>query len=216
MRVLAAILAAGLLSGSAFACDRVEPRTVMLAANARNHVHQAEVVFEGVALGDLDSSRRSRNWVGQFDRYEVVPFETAFRVETVWKGDLEPVEVVFGALNFYGSSCEFEFDRFVPGVRYIVVGSLNPNGEIESEYGDLVGWLEADRAAPGRETVDGWQAWRPSEAVTNAWEAERERREADWFEGAGGYRGILERMVVEGALPQPYTPRRFGEADRLR
>lgn len=88
------------LAGQALACESPGPKAVMTAVNARNHVHEAAVVFEGVALGELDSSRRSRHWTGQPDRSEIVPFETAFRVETVWKGDLEPVEVVFGADNF--------------------------------------------------------------------------------------------------------------------
>lgn len=206
-------------SGPALGCDPVPtmPAGFEWTVNAREHVHRVDIVFEGVALGRVPDDIQSETWTGTYGAahpYRSVP--TAFRVLSVWKGEVPPIAVVEGAPDWSATSCWSATDEFEPGERYLILASLRDDGAIESPRGNLVGLLETERAVPGRLTDRGWEEWQPSESVTNEWEAARERQQADWFEGAGDYRGVLDRMVAEGALPEPYQPRRFGESDRSR
>lgn len=221
MRTLAAILAAGLLTSAGQACQgrRTMPSGFEWTASARDHIHRVDIVFEAVALptarhDDLIVRRRagSRASSERFAPDSSPTFPdvlTAFRVLRVWKGDLEAVEVVSGAPDWAGTSCASRFDAFEPGERYLILAMRGDNGLIETPRGDLVSLLEWERAEPGRPTEFGWQAWEPSGAVTNDWESWRERQLADWFEGAGDYQGVLERMVADGALPEPDRPQRL-------
>ena len=216
-QVWAAVLACALATGAASACDIISsmPAGFEWTPSAREHVHRVDIVFEGIALGRVPEEEAA--WSGTYNRTLTwAPVPTAFRVLRVWKGQVDPVVVVDGAPDWRDSSCWSDTDEFVAGERYLVFATLTADGALESPRGDLIRLLERERRSPGRPTELGWSEWQPSPTVANDWEATRERQQADWFEGAEGYRALLDRMVEEGALPEPYVPRRFGETERRR
>jgi hypothetical protein len=165
--------------------------------NAREHIHFAELVFEGVALGDpaSDARRSPLGWAQHRDQYQ--PEQVAFRVTRVWKGSVE--RYWSNGLIVIDFDSEWSRYPFEFGERYLVVLRRLDDGSLYSVFGDEVGMFEGRAAVRLDDAIEA-QIWCEfDQEYVNDFEN-------DWFEGLYSYREVLQRLVDQGTLPPSRTP----------
>lgn len=201
-----------LLVGTANACGLPpQPGPAARYSDAREHIHGSVLIFEGIAWGspEDDMQRNLLDWAERSWVYEIDGYPVAFRVLRVWKGEADRM-VIVDSLNpeILGTSCfEPNMRLFVDGERYLVIAGRDLNGNYFSHYGDEVGLIEELGGSP----EEVWRNEREESDLTdqaelNEWELSRQALRDDWFHGLGTYKAVLQQMVDDGVLPEPYRP----------